>query len=248
MFSESFHQLFDSISLTFSYYVSLMILRKPNKELSYGYHRLEGISSVVNVFVIIIGIFISGFITVYGFYYMIPVNASLGLVISIISLPFLIISLYLLNGIKNGGINEKSTFKHNISDTYTLLIVIITMILIMEIKNIYLSILIDTLSSFIIISIFILTAYSILKENLAYLLDKSPDNINEIENYLKLQYPGIHHLHVWKICYHMTVATLHATENGNTTLNELSKEEENLNKILNDYGINHTTIQFEIKK
>jgi len=55
-------------------------------------------------------------------------------------------------------------------------------------------------------------------------------------------------LHAWKVCSHLTIATLHVTENGNKTLNELSIEEKDLNDILSKYGINHSTIQFEIKK
>ncbi len=248
MFSESFHQLFDSISLTFGYYVSLMITKKPDKKFSYGYHRLEGISSILNFFIIITGIILSVFITVYSLYYLIPVNGFYGFIISVVSLPFLTVPLYLLNKLKNSGINEKANFKHNISDTFTLFIVVITMLIIMLIKNNLISIIIDTVSSFVIIIIFIITAYSILKDSASYLLDRSPDNISEIENGLMVKYPGAHHLHVWKVCSHLTVATLHVTENGDKTLNELTSEEKSLNDILNKYGINHSTIQFEIKK
>jgi len=119
MFSESFHQLFDSISLTFGYYVSLMVTKKPNNEFTYGYHRLEGISSIINFFIIIFGILISIFVTVYSLYYLIPVKAFYGFIISIVSLPFLVISLYLLNKLKNNGINERSNFRHNFLDTFT---------------------------------------------------------------------------------------------------------------------------------
>ena len=248
MFSESFHQLFDSVSLTFGYYVSLMMTEKPNEKFSYGYHRLEGISSIVNFFIIIAGIIISIFVTIYSLYYLIPVNGFYGFIISVISLPFLTVSLYLLNKLKNNGINEKANFKHNISDTFTLFIVVTTTLIIILIKNNYISIIIDTVSSFVIIAVFIITAYSILGDNISYLLDKSPDNISEMENDLKLKYPGAHHLHVWKVCSHLTVATLHVTENGDKTLNELTVEEKSLNDVLNKYGINHSTIQFEVKK
>ena len=240
MISESMHQLFDAVSVTFAFVSSVMAVRPAPEQLSYGYHRLENVSVIMNAAALIGGAVFSFYIATARFIAGSPVEPGSGLFTSVIALPVLMLTTLFLDR-HTHDIAERSVVIHAIADTATLAVVIVTL----TILHFYDIVMIDTISAYLITVVFIVTSIPIMKEGMRILLDIAPENIGEIEDALKAESSGVHHVHIWTMCSHMKIATIHVLESGGKSLSELEVERAALEKVMASYGINHTTIQFE---
>lgn len=238
--SESMHQLFDAVSVSFAFLSSAMAMKPASERLTYGYHRLENISVIVNAIALIGGAILSFYVATERLVGGSRIEIGSALPLSVIALPLLILATLVLNR-KSHDIAENSVVFHAIADSVTLVIVIATL----AVLHFYKIVLIDSISAYLITAVFIATSFPILKSGLKILLDVAPDNILEIENDLKQISSGVHHVHVWAICSHIKIATIHVSESGEISLTDLEKERKALEEIMAKYGINHTTIQFE---
>lgn len=235
--ADSFHDLIDAISVTFSYYVEKISTIR-SSIYTYGLHRLEIFSALVNFLVIILG---SAFVLYLSF-----VDNSFKFSLLVIVLSFLAIVLLLsIRENDNKDMNKKSVFLHSIFDMIAYIIGIITLATTFFIPS---KIIIIAGAVGILVSS-ILISFNVLKQSILILLEGSPINAEEVERELKTVNPGVHHVHIWAICGHVNVATIHIEVNEDMTIREVDEEREKIEKILKDkYNIDHVTIQFESKK
>jgi cobalt-zinc-cadmium efflux system protein len=76
-------------------------------------------------------------------------------------------------------------------------------------------------------------------------MEGSQVSVREVEDRIKKEFPNAHHLHIWDICQHQRVATLHLSVPLCTKISELDKTNAAIKSLLSKYGVNHVTIQFE---
>ncbi len=235
--AEAFHQIIDSVGYIFAY----IVMKKPqkyNSKYTYGYHRLEVISGMTNIYLVITGALLSGYIAISNYFSNVH---DFPVVVAIISAVSLIIMYQVIVSEKHDNINEKSVWVHAVADLSGFIIGAIVGVVIFFTHAFYL----DPLAALIIIFISLALAFPNLKEIILVLMEASPNDTTGLEAELKKKYPNLHHLHIWLLCSHMKMATLHLTAGGKTTVMELDKEGSKIEKILKKHGINHVTVQFE---
>jgi len=105
----------------------------------------------------------------------------------------------------------------------------------------------------ILISLYILKeAYNITKEAIEVLMMSAPDGIDikEIQREIETlpDVINIHHLHIWKLTDNQIHFESHIEVND-TLISNLMPLKEEIEKLLeHNYGISHSTVQFEISQ
>lgn len=239
--SELSHSLIDFLTVLFSA-IALSKIKNdhiPNGKFTYGLHRLEIVVALINISVIVI---LSVFIlyeSIISVLYGIKDNPLILILASI----FVSILIYFANQESDqNNIGGKGIYIHLLSDFISYVIGIF-MGLIILIYRIYI---LDPIGAIITMLINIIISMPLLKEAFLIFMEGSPVNINEVEEELRKIEPNIHHLHVWSICNHVRVATLHVKVSPNLTIIEADKIRSSICSLLRDkYNINHVTVQFE---
>ncbi|AEE95165.1 Co/Zn/Cd efflux system component, CzcD [Acidianus hospitalis W1] len=241
LISEAIHVFLDALIVSLSFYF-LKLVNKVNSYYTYGLHRLEVISSLLNVSIIILGSIIGVIISVIYLMMGIKDNPFYVLFASLISA--LILSFSHEHEEKENRVKE-SINVHIISDVLSYVLGALAGFLIILTGYYEL----DPIFSFIILGVMIIYNFRYFSTYLDIIMEKSPIDTKRIEDDLKSVFPKVHHIHVWTICDHYKVATLHIEEDPNVTLKELDYKREVAEKILSEkYGINHVTVQFEAKR
>ncbi|MCG3109618.1 Zinc transporter ZitB [Metallosphaera sp. J1] len=236
--SEALHSILDALVVTLTWRAS-KILNRRDGNYTYGMHRLEVLYSLLNVITVVVGVVIGLAFSVTLLVLGIRDDPRIVIFASLIALGF-----SLLSSTEGGDEMRKGIKLHALLDSITFamgalvgLIVLMTGVPIL-----------DPLGSMAILGVVALTSLGNVKEGIYTLMERSPVDVSEVENTLRTVYGTVHHVHVWNICPHMRVATLHVKESPVLTLNQIDEKRREVEKILKEkFEITHVTIQFESK-
>ena len=237
------HMLQDLIALGMAV-IAVQIVKKPkNNELTFGYKRAEVISAFINgLGLLVISLFIL-YESIIRFSNTPEIQSDVMLFVSIIGLLINIFGIFLLKEVQKDNINTKGAFLHVLSDTLGSVGAIGASILIF-VTGLPIF---DVLVSLLITCLILLSSFSITKQAVNILMERTPStlNVNDIQNKI-LQIKGIksvHDTHAWAVSTDQLNFSCHV---------EITKESEPCN-ILNivtnmlttEFNITHTTIQVE---
>lgn len=246
--ADALHIVTDILAILFSFIALLISSRPPTGTSTYGYHRIEVVASLVNglsLIGIVVVIMYTAFtrllhpetIDVVGT----VAFGGIALVLNIISSRILINALSEFPDHKD--LNVASAECHIFGDALASLAVIVGAIAVFLTGQHF----IDPLVAIFIGLIVLRSAVQITRQGGAIILERSPiKNMQELEKRLR-EVRGIsdvHNLHAWRICSHITVASMHACldQRGKERSMEVRKE---LEQKLSESGVQHVTIQLE---
>ncbi|MCL4519417.1 MAG: cation diffusion facilitator family transporter, partial [Thaumarchaeota archaeon] len=250
LIADALHIVTDILAISFSLVALTISARPPSASLTYGYHRIEVIASIVNG-LSLIGIVI---VIMYQAYVRIlnpqPILVVGTVTFAAIALVLNIISSRTLQGAQSRSVekeeedlNVSSARLHIFGDALVSLAVIIGAVAVFF-TGFYI---IDPLVAIFIGLIVLRGAISITRQGAAIILERSPiKNMQDLETKL-LAVSGvsdIHDLHAWRICSHITVASLHACLNTAGKGRQAGVRRE-IERKLNELGVQHVTIQLE---
>lgn len=247
LLSDSFHMLSDVLALGLSMLAIYFASKKPTKNYTYGFLRLEIIVAFLNglaLIIISLGIMYEGVIRIIK-----PQSvesgtmmfiAILGLIVNIVLTLILVRSLK-----KENNVNIQSALWHFMGDLLNSLGVIIAVVLIhftgWEI--------IDPIISIVISLVILNGGYKIIKNAWKILMESVPEgyNTDEIIGSMK-EINGvidIHEFHLWNITTNHSSLSAHVVlsdkfvDSPYKTINEVS------NLLKTKYGLEHVTLQIE---
>lgn len=245
LISDALHNFSDGIAIIISY-IAIRLSKKPKTfKYTFGLKRAEILAAIINASTLIIISFFLIKEAVLRFYNPSTITGSIMLITAALGLAANLIGTLLLKKGSEGNINLRATYFHLLSDAVSSLAVIIGAAFIIYFKIYW----IDPLLT-ILISIYILKeTYEIIKESIEIVMMSSPHGI-DLKKLTKNveEIPGIkniHHVHLWKLNDNDTHFEAHIEVEDmlvSTTSKILSQIESLLNS---NYGINHTTLQFE---
>jgi len=248
LISDALHNLSDSASM----FISLLSLRISRKEKStrntYGFKRAEIIAALINSILLFLTIAYIFYEAIQRLFHPQDISSAIMLPVAIIGLLGNFFSAALLFKESQKSINLKSTFLHIVVDTISSVIVIVGGFIIYYTNWFY----IDPILSLIIIIFVLKEGYTIFREVVHILMQGTPIDIDLSQIKSRLEsIPGvenIHHIHVWSLNEKEYFTEFHVTVNCQT-FNEMDQLRDRINSILTDeFHINHTTIQFEGEK
>ncbi len=243
LLSDSAHVFMDVVALVLSYGAIRISTRPSNRNVTFGYHRLEIFAALING-ITIIGISFFIFYEAYGRILIPP--AVKGTEVLIIATIGLIVNTWValkLHG--HHDLNIRGAYLHVIGDVLASVAVIVGAVVIIFTGNY----IIDPLLSILIGMMLLYGAFRLVFGSARILLEFAPKHVDADKlSSVMMQIEGVkgvHDIHIWSICSnihamsaHVLVDRIHVqqTEILINKISEIVKEK---------FMIVHTTLQFE---
>ena len=241
--ADAGHMLTDVAALTLTLFAIWFAARPATSRKTYGYYRLEILAAFVNgIALVLLSIWI-----IYEAFerWQAPPNiagtqliliASGGLVINIVA-------AYLLHSDHKHDLNMRGAFLHVMGDLLGSIAAIIAGVMIVAFGWLWA----DALGSVLISLIIIFGAWRLILESVNVLLEGTPRHINlaAVESTIleTAGVGGVHDLHVWTISSGIDALSAHITHDESVSHSDLLAAVRN--KLHDDFGIDHLTIQME---
>jgi cobalt-zinc-cadmium efflux system protein len=252
LLSDAAHVFLDIFSLGISYLALRVSSRPADDRYSYGFHRFEVVAALANgitLALVSIGIFIEAY---HRFYAPEAIKSVELLAFAVIGLVVNLIVAFVLIGRDRSeheieDLNVHSAFLHVLGDAVSSVGVIAAALMIWRTGWT----LADPIASVLIGLIIIAGSSRVIKDSLHIIMEGVPKSI-KVQDVVQAMtsVPGvvdIHDLHIWNICPGHTVLSAHVVL-ADQSLNQAQEVMEELKRRLEeDFGIEHTTIQFECK-
>ncbi len=243
LLADAGHNFSDVLILLLAWGANILAAVKPTASHTYGYRRatilaalFSGITLVITMGLIAIEAVKRLNTVVQADSLTIIIVASVGIVIN-----FITAALFVSH--KDEDLNVKGAFLHMLADGLVSVAVVIGGIVIYFTQWQ----LIDPLLSLLIILVIAISAWGLVKDAFNLSVDAVPSNIDleAIKQYL-LSLPGveeIHDLHVWAMSTTQVALTAHLLRNSRYIDDDMLHQA--TQKLRDEYGIHHTTIQIE---
>ena len=243
--SDAGHMLTDAMALVMALLATVLAARPANKKQTYGFYRLEILSSLFNGSVLIMVAAYIFFQAYQRFFHPAPVWSGLMLTVATIGLLGNIGAAVILAQGSRENLNLRGAFMHVISDLASSVGVIIGGLIIQFTRWNY----IDPILSVIIAILILRGALSLVFEAASILIESTPQGI-DLEEVIRdiCQIEGvedIHDLHIWAITSGINSISAHIVieEKAVARTSEILK---NINLALKrKYNISHSTFQTE---
>ncbi len=243
LLGDTGHVFSDLLALGASLSAMMLALRAPSARRTFGFHRVEVFAALFNgILLVAMGMFIA--YEAYG---------RLGTGYRINSIPMLVTSviglignLYVAYHLQHEeNLNMRSAFMHAAGDALSSVGVIVGAVLILVTGLPVIDIVVSGLISIIIL----FSAFTILRGSLSILLESAPYEASEDKIRKSVGsvdgVKGVHDVHVWRTCSELTFAMMHI-ETDNVELADTREMADEIGeKLKEEMGISHTTIQFE---
>ena len=239
--SDSVHDLGDAFSIGISYFLERKSKKKSNDTYTYGYIKYSVLGSVITTVILIVGSIFVIYESIKRIMHPVTINYDGVVILAIVGVLVNSVAVFYTNHGKS--LNQKAVSLHMLEDVLGWIVVLIGSV-VMKFTNITV---IDPILSLFVALFILISAIKNMKEVLDIFLEKTPNDVDvkSIEDGL-LSLSGVldvHHIHVRTIDGYNNFATLHVvTKKYSTELKNKIKEE------LSHYGINHSTVEFELEK
>lgn len=244
LLSDAGHVFSDAFALALSWAALRLAARPPSAARTFGYHRTEVFAALING-VILFFIVLLIFREAYGRILSPPqVKTTQMLAVAIVGLLANLWVVLKLRGHAARDLNVKSAFLHAVGDAVSSVGVILGALLIMLTGYYF----IDAAISVFIAVVILVGSLRLVRDSSHILLEGTPPHIdlNEVAKTISgiKGVVGVHDLHVWSICSHITAASAHVVveECEISTVDAISRQ---IDEKIKSMDITHTTLQFE---
>ncbi len=243
--SDALHDLGDSLSLGLAWYFQKLSKKSRDQQFSYGYKRFSLLAAIINSLVLVVG---SVFILMEAIPRLFdPVQPDVTGMILLAVLGVIFNGAAVLRLTKGESMNERVAMLHLLEDVFGWVAILIGSV-VMYFFDLPI---IDPILS-VGISLFILfNVYRNLRQSLKIVLQAIPLDVDQdaVLDYLNSleEVNEAHDLHIWSMDGEYNVLTTHLVLEQNLPVAELQTLKKKIRAGLHDLGIEHTTLEFELK-
>jgi cobalt-zinc-cadmium efflux system protein len=207
LLSDAAHMFMDVFALILSY-SAIQIAKKPSTcTVTFGYHRLEIFSALINGITLIL---ISGFIAKEAYSRLLAPPEIKGMVMLVVAAVGMVINIWVtfrLHG--HHDLNVRGAYLHALGDTLSSIAVIVGAFIILF-TGTYL---VDPVLSFIIVVIILLGSVRLIRDSFHILMESAPKHV-DIDELVQTvtsieSVEGIHDIHVWSVCSNVHAISAH---------------------------------------
>jgi cobalt-zinc-cadmium efflux system protein len=245
LLADAGHMLTDSMALALAVFAFVISARPPDKQRSFGYHRMQILAAFVNGLTLLA---IVAWILVEAVRRFLTPPEVLGetmLYVAIAGLVVNVVSFVILHGGDQENLNMRGAALHVLSDLLGSVAAIAAALVIIYTGWMP----IDPLLSVVVALLILRSALFIVRRSAHILLEGTPDwlNIGEMKSRLTTALPDVqdvHHVHVWGLTQERLMLTMHVVLDGERA--DAAQTIRAVKSILaSDYGIDHSTIEIE---
>jgi len=243
LLADAGHNLSDVLGLLLAWGATVLAARQPTARRTYGLRRSSILAALLNAIVLLLAVGGIAWEAIHRF--MQPAPVASGTVMAVAGIGFFVNSFtawLFMSG--QHDLNIRGAFLHMAADAAVSLGVVFAALAMMFTGWLWL----DPATSLVIVVVITFGTWGLLRESLDLALDAVPAGIHpeQITAYLQ-QLPGVvavHDLHIWAMSTTETALTVHLVKPDATLDDALLAR---IHRELHDqFGIEHTTIQFEL--
>jgi cobalt-zinc-cadmium efflux system protein len=243
--SDAGHMLTDVLAIGLSMLAIRFATAPSNEKKTYGFYRLEILAALANGVTLIL---LAGYIFYEAYHrFKAPaeIKSTMMITVALVGLAVNIAGFLILRSSSQYNLNVRGAFLHILGDLLSSVAVVIGGLVIRFTGWL----LIDPILSVLIGVLILKGAYSLVKESVDILLEAAPEGIEsgEIEKALTgiKGIKAVHHLHVWSLSSGIHALSTHVQIDDQMTSQSDALLGEIQELLEHEFGITHTTIQFE---
>ncbi|NOZ44844.1 MAG: cation transporter [bacterium] len=241
--ADALHDLGDSLSLGFAWYLEKYSRKKRSKSFSYGYRRFSLLAALINSLILIIGSFFVLSKAIPRLLSPEPTNAAGMFVLAILGI--LVNGIAVLRLKKGDSLNEKVVSWHLLEDVFGWVAV-----LIVSLVNMFASVpILDPVLAILFTLIIVFNIFKNLKRIMSIFLQSIPSDLDmsEIEGKIMSinDVISVHDTHIWTMDGEYNVLTMHIVLKDNADFSRMQKIKQEVKKVMKLFNIQHTTVEFE---
>lgn len=244
LLADAGHMFSDAAALGLALFAIWMAQKPATAERTFGYYRAEILAALVNgAALIVIAIFI--LVEAWGRFREPPeVDAPLMIAIALGGLLINLVGLLVLSGRRAESLNLRGAWLHVLSDALGSLQAVVAGVLILFFGWAW----VDPLASVLIALLVAWSAWSLLRDSVAVLMEGSPAHIDvtEVRETLRdtPRVLDVHDLHIWTITSGLDSLSAHVVVEPEAPEDLLATIQQTLH---DRFGIEHVTIQLECR-
>lgn len=243
--SDAVHDFGDSISLGMAWYFQKISKREKTDKYTYGYKRFSLLGAIINSIVLVVGsIYIISEAVPRLFS---PQETSAKGMFALAIVGIIINGAAVLKTRTGDSINERVVSLHMMEDVLGWAAVLVGSV-IMHFTGLTI---IDPILSIGIAGFVLFNVYGNIKDVLPILLQGTPEHIDLnhiVEHVMKLgEVEEVHDIHIWSLDEEYNIMTIHVVLKDWLEEEQIVKLKSEIRSILEDEGVQHSTIEFESK-
>ncbi|MCL7413063.1 MAG: cation diffusion facilitator family transporter [ANME-2 cluster archaeon] len=243
LLSDAAHMFMDVFALVLTYAAIQIAKRPSNHRVTFGYHRLEIFSALINGLTLII---ISGFIAREAYFRLLEPPEVRGTEMLVVASMGLMVNLWVTTRLHgHHDLNVRGAYMHALGDTLSSIAVIAGALIILFTG----SSIADPVLSFVIVAVILFGSARLITDSLHILMESAPkhidinelvESVNSIEGIV-----DIHDIHLWSVCSNVHALSAHVLV-GEMYICETVSLIDAINKVVAEkFNISQTTYQFE---
>ena len=243
--SDAVHDFGDSISLGMAWYFQKISKREKTDKYTYGYKRFSLLGAIINSIVLVVGsIYIISEAVPRLFS---PQETSAKGMFALAIVGIIINGAAVLKTRTGDSINERVVSLHMMEDVLGWAAVLVGSV-IMHFTGLTI---IDPILSIGIAGFVLFNVYGNIKDVLPILLQGTPEHIDLnhiVEHVMELgEVEEVHDIHIWSLDEEYNIMTIHVVLKDWLEEEKIIKLKSEIRSILEDEGVQHSTIEFESK-
>jgi cobalt-zinc-cadmium efflux system protein len=246
LLGDALHNFSDAVAVFIAYLANRISKKKSTPNKTFGYKRIEILAALFNAVVLIVICIFLFVEAVKRFSNPQEVKGGLMFIVATIGLVANLIGMLLLHKHADKNLNIKAAYLHLLGDTLSSVLVIISGILIIYKKWYW----IDPVIT-VAIGLYIMKeTWEILRQTVNILMQFAPDEIDifDIKKEIELdpRIDNVHHVHIWNLNDNQVHFECHIDLKEDLLQSEIYPIRENIaHKLHEQFGISHSTLQFE---
>jgi cobalt-zinc-cadmium efflux system protein len=246
LISDSVHNLGDSLAILLALFALIWSLKDNTQRKTFGNKRFEILAALFNSVLLISSSLYLIIISGQRLQHINEIDSGLMLPVATAGLIANLLAVWLLHNHKRESLNFRAAYLHLLGDSLSSVAVIAGALLIQFFKWHW----IDPAISLFIGIFIIWETLQVLKESVSILMQWVPEHLDIYKIKLEIEkVPGvnnIHHLHIWQLNDNETHIEFHLDVNMDITVSQTHSLRTEIESMLTEqFGIHHTTIQFE---
>lgn len=244
LLADAGHNLSDVLGLALAWGATVLVKRLPTKRRTYGLRRSSILASLINAVLLLVAVGAIAWEAIGRFRNPEPVATGIVMAVAGVGIAVNGITAWLFASGSKSDVNIRGAFLHMAADAAVSVGVVIAALAMRATGWLWL----DPTVSLVIVVVISVGTWGLLRQSLDLAMDSVPAHIepDEVEAYLA-GLPGVvavHDLHIWGMSTTEVALTVHLVKP------DAQIEDALLSKIqcqlLERFGIDHTTVQFEL--
>ena len=245
LLSDAGHNFSDVIALLIALGAFKLLSIAPNKNFTYGLRKSTVMAALLNAIILLLAVGMIFWESLSRWMNPVAMDGQITAFVAFIGIIVNGFTAWLFVKDKEKDLNIKGAYLHMLADMMVSVGVVISG-LVIYFTDFYF---IDTITSWVIVSLIILSTWNLLKDSLVMSLDGVPKSVDMDEitssllNHEKVK--SVHHIHIWSLSTTENAMTAHLVLDESIEKAQLSDLKKKLKHLLLHKNIHHTTLEFE---